>query len=88
MGEEYVIEKITDLLNVPADKWDGLLADVRSWMQLRFDMARDFGPLIEAGLLTLPERMTWIADGRVGLRSLNVTIEIGHDGLPTDGSEG
>ena len=76
MADEYVIEKITDLLNVPVEKWDGLLKDVRSWMQLRSDMQRDFGPLIDAGILSLPERMTWIDDETTGLRSLNITLQV------------
>ena len=73
MADEYEITTLADLMKVPADKWDELLADLRIWMDLRASAA----PLVEAGLLEIGETMTWVDDGKRGLNSLNLTLEIG-----------
>lgn len=75
MADEYRIERLSDLLQVPQDRWSALLADLREWMQLRSDVKEAMGPLIEAGFMKLPEGMTWVDDGHVGLSELRVVVE-------------
>lgn len=67
---EYVIERVTDLLQVPSEKWDALLTDLRIWMELRLEMR----PLIDAGLLEMEPHLHWVDDDIEGLTEVNLTI--------------
>lgn len=70
MAEEYKLVTLNDLLSVPSEKWDALLADLRHWMELR----REFAPLVDAGVVEMKEGMRWIDDGIEGLSELSVEI--------------
>lgn len=69
MSQEYIIKTPADLLLVPRDKWDALLADVRSWMEMR-EKAQ---PMVDAGILQLPNEIHWVDDGHEGLSSITIT---------------
>lgn len=77
---EYRIETLADILAVPADKHDALLAHLAAWIQYRAKMLEALGKFGVAELVQMPPVMTWVDDGVTGLSSLRVTITRGEGG--------
>ena len=67
---EYEIERVADILKVPREKWERVLADAIEWLEMQAAMK----PLIDAGLVTVEPGMTWIDDDIVGLSRLELEV--------------
>lgn len=60
--KEYRIRSIVDMLAVPADRRDALLADVGAWLALREDVQLK----VPADRLSIEDMLVWSDDGTVG----------------------
>ncbi len=63
----YDIEKITDIFQIPEDKFEAFLVDFKSYYQIGLDMSKLIDGVAKAkgiGTKTLPQKMTFIDDGR------------------------
>jgi hypothetical protein len=70
MADEYTIVTLADLFNVPRDRWDALVADLRAWMDFTTDKAPalcdKIGKQLGADSGTPMLYMTWRDDDTVG----------------------
>jgi len=67
MSKRYTIEKITDIFQIPEDRFDDFLVDFKSYYQ----MGQSFPGLLEAvakvgGIEAnvIPQHMVWVDDGK------------------------
>lgn len=75
MPKRYKIEKITDIFQIPEDRFDDFLVDFKSYYQMGRPMADLLKETAKVGGIdveVLPLKMTWIDDGKH-----DVTIKIG-----------
>lgn len=75
MAKRYVIEKITDILEIPEDRLDDFMVDLKSYYQMARPMAdliKETAKVGNVDVEVLPIRMTWIDDGKH-----DVTVKIG-----------
>lgn len=75
----YKIESLSDLLKVPADRRDAMLADMKAWMEFHDSI----GVPPE---LTTVRSFTWQDDGKVGmgsatLRYTDATVVVTPEGV-------
>lgn len=76
----YDICTLGDFAKVPPDRLDACLADFKGWLGLRRHFDDLNGMLEEAGLpraIASADRFAWIDDGKVGVRSINLTTSVG-----------
>ena len=77
MSKRYVIEKITDVLDIPEDRFDDFLVDFRSYYQMvrpMADLIKEVAKTGDIDVTVLPIRMTWVDDGEH-----NVTVKLSAD---------
>ena len=66
-GTRYDIEKITDVFQIPEDKFEAFLVDFKNYYQIGLDMSKLIDEVAKVGGIdtkTLPQKMTWIDDDR------------------------
>lgn len=71
MSTEYFIRTPVDFMSVPKYRREAMLIDLGEWMAMRDELA----PLIDAGLVELPNEFHWCDDGMAGLSQVNITIK-------------
>ena len=75
MAKRYVIEKLTDILEIPEDRLDDFFIDLKSYHQMSSplkDLIKETAKVGGIDVDVLPIRMTWIDDGKH-----DVTIKLG-----------
>ena len=81
---EYHIERVKDLLAIPADKLDDCLSQLRSWakhMAYLQATKHSFGPTFAAAVDSMCDRgFVWIDDGLDGLNGVRLECD-GKDGI-------
>lgn len=77
--KEYKIERVTDMLAVPQEKWPAMLADLQGWLEMRAACQ----PLVDAGLMEVDPHILWVDDDIRGLSKLK--IEVVESLTPTGG---
>lgn len=77
MDTTYTIRTIADLFDVPRDRWDAMLLDLRAWMDFMADGGADAcakGLSAELGAKVTPmQQFDWCDDGVVGF---NGTVKL------------
>lgn len=69
MSNEYKIRTMADLLEVPRDRWDAMLVDLRAWMDFSADSADAIAKEVseKLGAEAKPmKQFIWCDDGVVG----------------------
>jgi hypothetical protein len=69
MRERYDIEKITDIFQIPEDKFEEFLVDFKTYYELGKAMMELIPAVsntsgIKADARVVPQKMTWIDDGK------------------------
>lgn len=65
--KRYTIEKISDVFQIPADKFDAFLVDFKTYYELGAPMAELLKDVADTGGINVevvPLHMTWIDDGK------------------------
>ena len=81
MSDHYTIRTIADLFDVPRDRWDAMLVDLRAWMDLTADTVDALAGQLSEHLgteVTPMKQFTWCDDGVVGFNG-TVTLHIADD---------
>lgn len=85
MDTTYTIRTIADLFDVPRDRWDAMLLDLRAWMDFTADGRADAltkGLSAELGAKVTPmHQFHWRDDGVVGFNG-TVTLHIEIEDAP------
>lgn len=66
MSKEYTIKQITDIFQIPEDKLDEFIVDLRAYYHCGKHLTNLIDTVAKAKGLdtkTLPQHMTWIDDG-------------------------
>ncbi len=71
-AKQYVIEKPSDFLAVPADRRDAMLADLRGWIALMGNLQEQ--GLFEQGIVSIGN-FIWVDDGKPGCSSLQIRLQ-------------
>ena len=67
MSKRYEIEKITDIFQIPEDKFDDFLEDFKTYYSFGIHMTKLIDAIAATGGIkteTVPQKMTWIDDGK------------------------
>lgn len=67
MGKRYEIEKITDILDIPAERIDDFLVDLKSYHAMHQplkDLIKETGKVGGINVDMIPTKMAWIDDGK------------------------
>lgn len=67
MSKRYKIDKITDIFEIPKDKFDDFLVDFRAYYETGHDMAQLLtitGEVLKTPVEVIKGGMTWIDDER------------------------
>jgi len=69
MTKKYKIEKLTDILNIPAESIDDFLVDLKSWYEI-VNAVKAIPNImsIPEGQIALSKFMTWIDDKKHDIR--------------------
>lgn len=65
--KRYTIEKITDIFDIPKNRFDDFLVDFKSYYELgrpMADLIREVAKTGGVNVDVLPLKMTWIDDGK------------------------
>lgn len=64
--KRYEIEKLTDILEIPEEKFDAFVEDLRTYHTMGIHMTKLLETLADIGGVkaeVIPQKMTWIDDG-------------------------
>jgi len=78
MSKQYIVEKITDILAIPEDKFDDFLVDLRAYYQLGCSVPNlidEISNTMGVKTQTIPQKMVWIDDGKHEARVTIKTME-------------
>lgn len=84
MDTTYTIRTIADLFDVPRDRWDAMLIDLRAWMDFMADGADAHAKELSAKFgakVTPMQQFHWCDDGVVGFNG-GVTLHIATEEAP------
>jgi hypothetical protein len=65
--KRYEIEKLTDILQIPEDKFDAFVEDLRTYHTMGIHMTKLLETVAEIGGIkaeVIPQKMTWIDDDK------------------------
>lgn len=65
--KQYEVEKLTDILQIPEDKFEAFLEDLRSYYTMGIHMTKLLETLADIGGVeaqVIPQKMTWIDDDK------------------------
>jgi hypothetical protein len=77
----YKIEKITDIFEIPRDRFDDFLVDFKAYYEAGFDIAELLtvtGKALKIPAEVVKGGMTWIDDGR---NDIKIQIDTAHTAL-------
>jgi hypothetical protein len=69
VSDQYEIETLADIEQIPVEKIDAFLIDLKNWLEMRRDareMDRSFKQLFgsSSSLVSIGDSMTWVDDGK------------------------
>ena len=71
MTNQYQIEKLEDIIDIPDASIPAFLKDLEIWVK----MMKDAKKMLPKGIEMLP-RMIWVDDGQTGMSDINIITEV------------